>query len=308
MRRSTLALLHFILILSLATLACGVTISLDSEEEQPTARPTQKPAVPPTPRPTATKRPPTEEPIHAFYVGNTGSYELPVLILHSSGDRMAIAEDSATSDMTGLVFTSQDDVSLVVYTDGHGYPKSAVAGDDILLYSNYTNTSVDVTIVRSDGHREYVRADLDLERLNMIRSIGEAVDTNIAFSPGASSVPDAQDFLDYVQEGMFALDIASCVGHAAAFALTPKGLLSFVTACDGPILEEIIRERRASNLDVAGWQMAKSASDLVGCALLEVSDFNDCASLLVDAMVVVKDYADQRYANVPEEPDGRRYH
>ncbi len=110
----------------------------------------------PTPPPPPTSEPeaavlPTAESTHELYAGYTENPSLPYVIIHRSGESITALQDMDKSNFSGLVWTSASGQSITIYADSTGLPTSAVIGDEIILYSNFTDDAVDLTIIHPDG-------------------------------------------------------------------------------------------------------------------------------------------------------------
>jgi hypothetical protein len=73
------------------------------------------------------------ESTHDIYAGFTGDSSIPVLVLHRDGEKLGISNES-TSNETGVVWTSPEEESLVIYSGADGKPNKAVLGEYIVLY------------------------------------------------------------------------------------------------------------------------------------------------------------------------------
>ena len=68
----------------------------------------------------------TNEPPHEIYAGFTENKAMPFIMIHQSGESLVVTQDNNSSKITGVVWTSADGQSIVIYADSDGYPKSAV--------------------------------------------------------------------------------------------------------------------------------------------------------------------------------------
>jgi hypothetical protein len=75
------------------------------------------------------------------------------------------------------------------------------------------------------------------------------------------------------------------------------GLLVLGGACGSALLEEVTRERKASNLDVGGFEALGTGVDAYGC--VKKGEINDCISLIVKGLREYQNKADN--TKVPPE-------
>jgi hypothetical protein len=292
-----ISIVTIILVISLIMLACSFTTI-------PTSQPASanSPVVADTPGPTNIQVPtstniPTNEPTHRLYASFTSDGELPVLILQPNGEKLGISRGATPATMTGVVWASSDGKSVVIYTDMNGKPKSAVVEGDIILYSNYSNSTVDVTIIHPSGKRELYRSVIDTDKLNRIKSFVTPAYSLIAFSP------QQQDILGYVQDALYALEIGACIGAATALTLEVPAFIALGTACASPLLSEVTLEGKASNLDVGGLDTLSMGLDIWGCGNATVGNKLDtaCIRLILNGLRAYLNNADN--TKIPTQPN-----
>ena len=258
MNKSGVRIISAILILALAALSCNLPLSRlpAPKAELPTGTLTLTP-----------------EPEHEIYAGFTENKAMPFVMIHKSGESLVVTQDPNSSTMTGVVWTSAEGQSFVILADADGRPKSAVMGDDVLLYSNYTNDTVDVTIVHADGTRETVPAKLDSELLKKIKSYDPA-----PFSLVTHKMPglESPDIWAYLQFGMYLVSAAACMGIGG----TGVGL-GMAVACAGFLISSAIRVADLYHLDIGPLKNLKNVLNMARCALVVGGGMAACVSIIL---------------------------
>jgi hypothetical protein len=293
------------LVVSMLLSACDISISINpTAEPNPVNEPIDVPQNSPKPEnqstsPATQNIEPISEPSHDLYAGFTENSEIPFVILHNDGESVGLSLDNQ-SNISDVVWNSPTGETIVFNLDSSRRPNKAVVGDDIIYYTNYTNTTVDLIIIHPDGTQEYIRTKLS-SHLN-----------NKATNPNSPSYRFAsyttQDYLPklqiwgYIDEGLFALEIAACVGAAAGLTTVAlPALLALGAVCYGPLIEEWIREGKAQNMDVGALEAIQDISNIGGCALkTNIREAaKDCIDYIVGKMADAEESANQKIANSP---------
>jgi len=286
-------------LISITCIALVVSILLSACDISITINPTSAPVPADTPRPTATKVAiPTDAPAHEMYASSTGSREIPFVILHQKGERLGLTQDINSSRPSGVVWSSSSGNSIVIYADSVGMPKSAVVGEDIILYSNYTSTTVDLTIVHPDGTRDVFRAKYDTDLLNKITAIFSPTYSSVAFSVSNPHITQQGVDWDKIKTALYILGAGVCVYGIVQSA--GQLTVALAQACAGPILETVVRVGKITNLNVGGLEDLSDNLGAVGC--LNFNSALDCASFWASQMEKQKEPADARVTNIPPEP------
>ena len=105
---------------------------------------------------------------YQYYAGYTNDKAIPLLLLHESGELLGLS--LTDNHVSKVAWRAPDGTSAVVYTDVHGIPKKAIVGNYIILYTNYTSVTVDLTIISQDGKRELMRVEHQIEKFNSLKS------------------------------------------------------------------------------------------------------------------------------------------
>lgn len=181
---------------------------------------------------------------------------------------------------TGAVFRSRDGASLTVLLRPDGRPDRAVVGDTILIFENYTATTVDVAILPPNGASA------------ITRSVTIAVHSSPLLANSGSSPSDANSAKALVAALKLAastVDLVSCgIGLAAGLAGAPfTGLTSLllVAACSSMVVTivRIVADTEADALENSGGQMATAANTLTCLA----GNKADCVSAVLSTAASV---------------------
>jgi len=297
MNKNVMKSIVIVLVVALIILACGIqtisepTIPLPSSTSQ---------IFSPTQAPTSTNEPP-----HEIYAGFTDNSEIPFIMIHQSGESLGVIQDPNSSKVTGVVWNSADGKSIVIYTDSNGMPQSAVAGDDIISYSNYTANTVDVTVTHADGTQEAFQAQLDTDLLNKITSFSAPSFNLVSYHRSQS--PQQLDKWFYIKTGLYIAGAANCISKVPGSAVVPIiGIPLLAQACAGFLLGTVIRVGNALNLDVGGLEAAKNTWDVLNCyapaSLDVVARALACANAMATEFEKQDKAAKQKIANPPPSP------
>lgn len=229
----------------------------------------------------AAEPPSAEEPIHDIYAGFTGDSEIPFLALHKDGEALGVTKEE------GIVWTSPSQDSMVVFQNDKGLPKSAVVGDVVIRYGNYTSTTVDVTVFLPDGSHQVIRTQYssDLKRLMAARYAPS--DYSVMYVSPDSKLAQDQDVLNTLDNALFNMGVAQCVldSIAASNLKLEKFLKKVAKSCTGPLISLRAKEGQAENMDVRYLQAAGVLYNTYGCFKYK---FEDCVSVIVDSMQILR--------------------
>jgi hypothetical protein len=161
-------LIFVLLIITTISQSCNFiappTIPVPSHTAEPEYTPTSQPAIAPTntstpmqtasPAPTSTQTETIPEAQPGVVVINTGDPEFAdAAVFRGGGVLVAMTETDATgsvTDVTGAIFITPDGKSIVMDFE-NGLPARAIVEDHLVEYSNYTDSTVDITVVSPDG-------------------------------------------------------------------------------------------------------------------------------------------------------------
>lgn len=165
-----------------------------------------------------------------FGAGFTGNDKFGILAVHENGEQLVAMTESSNGrvkKVTGAVLSIRDKGSFIVYNGQDGLPEKAIYQDYIYLYSNYTDTTVDIAQVAPDGSIQIQRGvTLDAQKLSELKAFYRQSKMKMA---RPSALFENMTLRDGLKAASLSIAVASCV---AAIILT--GPLGFV--CAGAIL------------------------------------------------------------------------
>ena len=91
-------------------------------------------------------------------VGLTGNAEIPVIVASKDGAVHSVLAGTGPWGVGGALLMLPDERTVAVYAGPDGLPGEMVIDGVVLAFHNYTATTVDIRITRSDGATEVVRS------------------------------------------------------------------------------------------------------------------------------------------------------
>ena len=298
MNKNIKKVISVILIVSLATLSCSTltvsepvtaTSTSTSQMESFTETPM------PTETPTATNEPPPE-----FYAGFTQNEEIPFIVMHRSGESLGAIGGIDVSNIKGVVWASSDGKSsMVIYADSNGLPKSAVVGEDVIQYSNYTNDTVDITVVHPDGKSETFQAKRDIDLLNKIKTLVTPSFSTISYSTTLTQPLEVDELL-LINQLAYIAGAASCL---LAVTGGPLALAALALPCTGTLIGGIVMYGNMLGLHVAFLEELGASWTAFKCPL-DLAQGNPiaCFSTYATLSQKLKELADQKIEIAEHQP------
>lgn len=171
----------------------------------------------------------------------TGDPTFGAFAVHENGERIvAITETSGGSvqRVTGALWLGSDDEALVVFLGPDGLPEKAFLGDVILLFGNYSNDSVDLSIILPDGSVELAEGvPVDPAMLDDLRSADPIFSSKLA---SVRRVAGGMTLADTLRGAALAASIAGCLG-GAVLAPATAGLSAILAsgACASVLINSV---------------------------------------------------------------------
>lgn len=210
----------------------------------------------------------------------TGDNLFPIIGLHENGSMIAIKTDG---DMPRTIVykSSPDSPGFFVWVDENGYPKKASINGNIILFENFTSTSVDIAVIRENGNMEIIR---EIE-VNFPKNFYKEELLKGDF-PWAK----------VLRWSGHALSIASCVAQVAGTistggALAPIAYIGCGAAITGVILEFTAKD---NELIQGSGSAFEAFVGVAGCA----TGGPGCISALVSAAGAVATFAEDSTLNL----------
>ncbi|HJR91174.1 MAG TPA: RCC1 domain-containing protein, partial [Acidimicrobiia bacterium] len=202
--------------------------------------------------------------------GWTGDSEVIALALHTDGSRLAVIAGPGPTGVDGAVLTLPDGKTITVAIDSVGLPTQAVFDDVIVLFRNYTATTVDLGIIQPNDEIRIVRGvpfdRSGLSSPSLLRSPSPAAGALGADRDPRSSLVLSIEFLDglrgVLQFGADAIEIASCAaGAVAALGSAGAAIPLAIIGCQSVIVS-VLNEISPGDEDVE--ELLESGSSLAG--------------------------------------------
>lgn len=255
--------------------------------------------------------------------GFTDDEELPFIILHQNGEQLAVTQDFNSKEKTGIVWVSPEGDSVVIFADKDGNPKGAVVGDDILLYSNFTENTVDITILHPDGSSEvFSNLEIDTTLINKVKSKSSSPYNLASFSNQNLLLQTQDDFWNFWDNVFIVVGFASCLsafilgaGAGAAAGGAPSGGVGAVPGatagaiatfailvglCGSVIVDTVIKTADAYNIDILPLKTASFIKDLNDCQKRKLLDWIACGKTLTTILKTMREVAEERVTNNSE--------
>lgn len=292
--RTTLQKRAFLALLSLAILLVAC---------QPTAPATQAAPAEPT-SPTA----PTGIPVqdtdqagefldqHGFIAIATQDERYPLMVM--SEDRQTLApileegRDLAPEAVQGGIWMNEEQESVAVFTGQDDLPDRMLAGEYVVLFANYTETTVDVALYQGDELVSLVKATpLDADILRQYRALASENAALSGHIAGLGFVPPAKSQAARMLEMVGLMITLTACTASLAFPITAW---ASITVCSSTFLSAVTIFTD-DDLQIFGAEVPIWVIDTVGC--FGAYDGLSCVSLLIDATVGIIDKYDQVMAD-----------
>jgi len=153
----------------------------------------------------------------------TDNPNLPAVAIHEHGDQLAVATGLSGAGAAGTTleatFRRLSGESATVVLGTNGFPESARFADVVVLFDNYTESTVDLAVVPSTGETIISRAvAVDPALLSSLRSLSARLS-----APGAARLfrptATADDWLAVLKFASVGLKVASCAASVGAGAV-----------------------------------------------------------------------------------------
>lgn len=278
MNQKLISITSSTLVISLILAACDISITINPTAEPVSANPTltaptKVPEISNPTNPVATEVVPTANNLssHDLYAGFTNSDQVPFVVLHQNGEQLAVTQDSYSGTKTGIVWSSPTEDSIFIKADEKGRPTHAVLGEDVVRYSNYTDSTVDITVIDSNGSIQYFRVEYNSDFVRKIEARQNSLYFFAAYNTNNNFGPYQQDFWDYLDYGFIALGAVSCAG---LFLTANPTLLALASTCGGLILDVVVKAAEITGVDIELVGALDAESTLVDSLACATSAFN----------------------------------
>ncbi len=195
-----------------------------------------------------------------------------VAVHENSEEIVAITQTDALGNVltvTGAVWTSPDGDSIVVYNGSNGLPERAIAGNNVILFENYTANSVDIAFVYPDGTTEIVRNVLvDSSLLIQLQS------QNAAFALSGGLL-----LAETLRLAALSIKVVGCASSLAAVAATGGIALPLAALSCGSLLVSTI-----TYILPGEFPLLEATSTSLGIVRCNMGDVTSCITLVLNGL------------------------
>ncbi len=158
--------------------------------------------------------------------------DFPIIGVHEDGSMIAIQADLYGNPIGAVFKKDFNSQGFYVLANENGYPYQAYVNGYVILYNNYTNTTVDVAIVNSDGEIDIVR--------EVLIDFPEPLDA--AWNLKSSNIDPSVSFGDILRWTGHVLSIGACAAEIAGTigtwgGLAPVAIIGCTAAITGVLTE-----------------------------------------------------------------------
>lgn len=215
----------------------------------------------------------------------TGQSNFEIIGIHENGSTMAVNTNSNETSVLSVVYKSSPESSgLYVWVNSNGYPDKAYVNGSIVLFENYTESAVDIAIIRENGSFEIIR-DVGFNDPDF---------KNLLSEEDIKSTESLADVLRWAGHG---LSVAACVIEIAG-AISTGGLLAPVAiiGCGAAITGIVLEFVAEDNTDIQASAAAIGA--FAGAAGCISSGGLSCPAFLANAAGAVATAAESSNENL----------
>jgi hypothetical protein len=214
----------------------------------------------------------------------TGDPKFGAVSIHKNGEMLAVMTETDVEgkirEVRGVVWRSSDGLAVTLYLGDNGLPSRAMAEGSLITLDNYTDRTVDITVIGLDGTTHLERGvPIDVERLRRLQ-IGLLP---LRRTPGLASIV-AQEKVMTTEEAMqmaaIAFGVFSC---AATFASGGTLSVVFGLGCASTLISIWSALQPDTYAVVEGMGSGGSAIACgVGLGERNPTAIGDCAALILD--------------------------
>ena len=170
-----------------------------------------------------------------------------VVIAHENGEKVGGQTEAGDAGkiqkVTGAAYISPGGGSAVVFAGDDGLPRRTVFGDVVVLYANYTSSTVDVAIVANGAYKVARAVPVDADILAALESLppqltASAVPSVLTFSPAAVSTSLELAITSKLAGALLSAAGCSAVGGAGDTSI-PWATLSCGSTIVKPIFDSL---------------------------------------------------------------------
>jgi len=142
-------------------------------------------------------------PIGSMYFSTTEYEDVPLVIVNEDDNAyISYFSDTNDSQLSTISLTTPDNATMSITLDVRGYPLEVITDDEIIIFANYTDTTVGISVMSREGILvEYITYDLDL----VMQSYLVKISSDVALAKQLSRIYDPTE-ADKVAFAKLAID------------------------------------------------------------------------------------------------------
>ena len=223
--------------------------------------------------------------------GLTDMPETPLVAVQSDGAAFFLEHDTLQDRIHAITFLSKDRDTLTLWVGDEGFPTRAEVGGHVILFANYSPTTVDIAVISPEGEGQlFPGTPLDTDAKAFVEELAAGVDTARALSSSEGVLTRALGAVGDSPPGAFGFfrKAASFVGSLQPLQeLENLAVAPVITSFRDAILKPLTQSEDVNAvvdiLDNA-WSCATDTGP--------VSKFSACVQLVVGALEDVRDLLD----------------
>ncbi len=241
----------------------------------------------------------------AFPAGMVGLWSdrpgIAAIGAHENGEKLAVlAQKDATGTvtaLTGVVWTGPNGEKVTVQLGNDGLPHTAVIGDTIAVFANWTETAVDVAIIPPNGQTTIARSI----PTDLVKTLREVTGTEFATLQGLKFYSITPAFLGSKKPWTLGKILTagsvifSGIGCVASLGALPASIVGAVYACSSALTSGYAFYLDMwGDGDTSGIGGIGLAMSVLGCATSKRPDILlSCADTAVSVLATVVDWGEE---------------
>ena len=148
-----------------------------------------------------------------FAMTETADPDTPIVAFDGTGDMLLFRKDHGQDRINNVVFTTADFEQISVWFNRKGLPTRAYLNQQVLLFANYTSTTVDLAVIGLNENgpdpqtQHFKQIELDDEAREILRQIAEAGQVvQQSIRTASLRIRDPDDFFEPIDKGIKAYD------------------------------------------------------------------------------------------------------
>jgi len=220
----------------------------------------------------------------------TENSQFPFMAVHENGDAIFLMTEPDGNSPIGAAYVFENGEGFLVWTNQEGYPVRAYVDEHVYLFSNYTNTTVDVAVVNPEGE---ITISREISTTNFETTPADIPSLNTLdkhlLKTGSNLIPAEFSWAKTLDWTGSVLSVAGCVAASVAtggVALIPCGAAVLNVAVN---VYTTVSDDPNEAIEASGAAIG-AFGDGVGCATTpsgNIAGILDCAGIFVNTAAAV---------------------